>query len=269
MRKYNETTLYVYSKNALNLFLLSIFLLQFSSCITLKDSEYFQSKNLNIQTYTEANIADYKLKPNDELYINVTSLDEASTNVFSNSSNPQNSNVGSIQPYGASLSSYTINKEGYLLLPLIGTVMVKDKTLSQVSNLLQESLNNILSQPIVTVKLVNRYISVLGEVKNPGHFAYAQEKLTIYDALGYAGDMTMYSDRREVVLTRNENGKNSIIRLDLTNPAILESNYYYLRPNDIVYVKPLKKRIWGLSQFPYAVILSSITTALLIYNVMK
>lgn len=238
-----------------------------SGCVTQRDIEYLQAKDNNINAFKEADIADYKLKSNDELYIQINSLDEAATNVFSNTGSQQY--IGSMQPYGASLISYTINKEGYLLLPIIGNILVKDKTLSQISQIIKDSLINILNQPIVTVKLVNRYISVLGEVRNPGHFPYAQEKLTVYDALGLAGDLTIYSNRKEVVLARNENGKNIIIRLDLTKPEILESNYYYLRPNDMVYVKPLKKRVWGMSQFPFSVFLSTISTALLVYTVVK
>jgi polysaccharide export outer membrane protein len=240
-----------------------------TGCITQRDLEYLQSKDKNIQAYKDADLQDYKLKPNDELYVTVTSLDEVNTNVFTNAGNSQNMNIGSLQPYGASLMSYSINKEGYLLLPVIGNIYVKDKTLSQASAIIKDSLFNILSQPQVSVKLVNRYISVLGQVKNPGHFAYAQEKLTIYDALGLAGDMTSYANRTDVLLTRNENGKNFIVRIDLTQPQILETGYYYLRPNDMIYVKPMKKRIWGMEQFPYALILSTITTGLLLYNVLK
>ncbi len=240
-----------------------------AGCVSQRDLEYLQAKDKNINSFKEADLPDYKLKPNDELYITITSLDEVNTNVFSNPGNPQSMNIGSLQPYGASLMSYSINKEGYLFLPVIGTVFVKDKTLTQLSAMLKDSLTNVLSQPQVTVKLVNRYISVLGQVRSPGHFAYAQEKITIYDALSLAGDMTTYGNRKEVVLARNENGKNLIIRIDLTRPEILESNYYFLRPNDMIYVKPMKKRIWGMEQLPYSVILSTITTALLLYNVLK
>lgn len=238
-----------------------------TGCVTQSDIEYMQAKDKNIKAYKEANIADYKLKPFDELYIRITSLDEAAANVFANASSQQEQT--GMSPYGASLISHTINKEGYLQLPLIGNVLIKDKTISQVTEILKDSLVNILSQPIVNVKLVNKYVSVLGEVKTPGHFPYSQEKLTIYDALGLAGDMTIYANRAEVVLARNENEKNMIIRIDLTQPDLLASNYYYLRPNDILYVKPMKKRVWGMSQIPFALILSSITTALLIYTVVK
>lgn len=259
----------VYFIKKFTIILVTTILLALSGCVSQRDLEYLQTKDKNVQAFKDADLADYKLKPNDELYITVTSLDEVNTNVFTNAGNSQNMNIGSLQPYGASLMSYSINKEGYLLLPVIGNIFVKDQTLTQVSTLIKDSLLNILSQPQVTVKLVNRYISVLGQVRNPGHFAYAQEKLTIYDAIGLAGDMTTYANRKEVVLTRNENGKNVIVRIDLTKPEILETNFYYLRPNDLVYIKPMRKRLWGMEQFPYALILSTITTGLLLYNVIK
>jgi polysaccharide export outer membrane protein len=249
-------------------FLASLFLI-LSGCVTQRDLEYLKTKDLNIQVYKDADLADYKLKPNDELYITVTSLDEVNTNVFTNSGSSQNINIGSLQPYGASLMSYSINKDGKLFLPVIGSVFVKDKTLSEVSAMIKDSLMNILSQPQVSVKLVNRYVSVLGQVRVPGHFPFAQEKLTIYDALALAGDMTTYANRKQVVLARNENGKNVVVNIDLTQRDILESNYYYLRPNDLIYVKPMRKRLWGMEQFPYALILSTITTGLLLYNVIK
>jgi polysaccharide biosynthesis/export protein len=248
---------------------LFIFLLLHSSCVTQKDVEYLQDKNKTTSEFSEARIDDYKLKPSDELYIQINSLDDPTANVFSATGLQQLMNVGTIQPYGASLISYSIDKEGFLLLPVIGRISVMDKTTTQVSEIITKCLVNILSQPIVSVKLVNRYVSVLGEVQRPGHFAYSQDKLTIFDAIGLAGDITIYGNRNEVILTRNENGNNIRINVDLTKSKLLASSYYYVRPNDIVYVKPLRKRFWGMAQFPYAVILSSITTAVLLYSVIK
>ena len=165
--------------------------------------------------------------------------------------------------------SYSIDKDGYLLLPVIGNIFVKDKTLSQVSVILRDSLNHVLNQPIVSVKLVNRYVSILGEVRNPGHYPYSQEKLSIYDAIGLAGDITDYGNRDKVILVRNENGENIRINLDLTRSEILASEFYYLRPNDIVYVKPLRNKFWGMRQFPFSILFSTITTGLLIYNIIQ
>lgn len=227
-----------------------------------------QDKNRDVKPFKEAEFPDYRLKPNDELYIQVSSLDEAAAGIFSNSKE-QIYSMGSLTPYSASILSYTIDKDGYLHLPVIGAVSVLDKTISEVSTALKDSLGHVLNQPIVSVKLVNRFVSVLGEVKNPGHFPFSQDKLSIYDAIGLAGDITNYGNRRDVILVRNENGVNKRINVNLTNSDILAADYYNLRPNDIVYVKPMKKRFWGFYQFPINVILSTITTALLIYTVVK
>jgi|ERR1035437_6421787 polysaccharide export outer membrane protein len=259
--------LFVSFHKNINVSALVIFLGLLSSCVTQRRVEYLQDKNKNIKSFKEAEFPDYRLKPNDELYIQINSIDEAAANVFSNSR--QDPYVGSMQPYGASLLSYSVDKDGYLLLPVIGKILVKDKTLSEVSVILKDSLTHILNQPIVSVKLVNRYVSVLGEVKNPGHFSYSQDKLTIYDALGLAGDITDYGNRNKVILIRNVNGENIRINVDITESDILASDYYNLRPNDIVYVKPLRNKFWGMRQFPFEILLSTLTTGLLIYNIFK
>jgi polysaccharide biosynthesis/export protein len=245
---------------------ISIILL-FSSCVTHKDLAYLKDKNENIKTFKEPELPDYKLKPNDELYIQVSSLDEEAANVFSKGG--QDPNIVYATPYGASLLSYSIDNEGYLQLPLVGKILVKDKTISEVSVIVKDSLNHILNQPVVSIKLVNRYVSVFGEVKNPGHFPLSQDKYTIYDALSLAGDITDFGNRTKVMLIRNENGENIRINVDLTKSDILASEYFFLRPNDMVYVVPLRKKFWGLNQFPFGLILSAITTALLYYSIVK
>ena len=251
----------------INALVLIFFLGLLTSCVTQREVEYLQDSNKNIKSFKEAELPEYKLKPDDELYIQITSLDEAAANVFSNAG--QGMYMGSLSPYGASLISYSVDKEGYLVLPVIGKILVKDKTIQEVSLLLKDSLNHILNQPIVSVKLVNRYVSVLGEVKSPGHFPYSQEKITIYDALGLAGDITDYGNRNEVILIRNVDGVNNRINIDLTSSQVLTSDYFNLRPNDIVYVKPLRNKFWGMREFPFSILFSSLTTGLLIYQIFK
>jgi len=259
--------LFVSFHKNINVLALVIYLGLLSSCVTQRKVEYLQDRNKNSKAFKEAEFPDYRLKPNDELYIQVTSQDEAAANVFSYGK--QDPYLGSMQPYGASLMSYSIDKEGYLLLPVIGKILVKDKTLSEVSVIVKDSLNHVLNQPVVSVKLVNRYVSVLGEVKNPGHFPYSQDKLTIYDALGLAGDITDYGNRNKVILIRNVKGENIRVNVDITRSEILVSEYYNLRPNDIVYVKPLRNKFWGMRQFPFSILFSTLTTGLLIYNIFK
>lgn len=251
--------------------LVSLFVLFFflPSCVTQRKVEYLQEDSKSVRTFEEEDIPDYRLKSNDELFIQISSLDEAAANVFSNASQQQFLNAGSIQPYGASLLSHSIDKEGYLWLPLIGKVPALNKTVSEVTEILRDSLTHVLSHPIVSVKLVNRFVSVLGEVRNPGHFPYSQDKLTIYDGLGIAGDITEYGNRNEVILIRNEDGKNERISIDLTNVDILASSYFNLRPNDIIYVKPLRNKFWNMRQFPFDVVFSTLTTGLLIYNIFR
>lgn len=240
-----------------------------TSCVSQREVEYLQDKDKRIKSFNEVELPAYRLKPDDELYIQINSLDEAAANVFSNSGNQPSSGSKDISPYGASLISYSIDKGGYVVLPFIGNILVKDKTISEVTEILKDSLSSILSQPIVTVKLVNRYVSVLGEVRNPGHYPYAQEKLTVFDALGLAGDITEYGNRGSVLLTRTEDGKNYRINLNLTKSDILASSYYYLRPNDIIYVKPLRKKFWAMREFPFQIVLTTLSTALLFYSVIK
>ena len=250
--------------------IIAISLVFSASCVVQRNIEILQQDSVKyVNEYKEAEFPDYMLKPNDELYIQISSLDEATTNVFSNSVSQMSFSTGSIQPYGASLLSYSIDKDGYLLLPVIGNILVKDKTLTQVSLILKDSLRNILSQPVVTVKLVNRYVSVLGEVRNPGHYPYSQDRLSVFDAIGLAGDITDYGNRNKAVLVRNENGKNIRVNLDLTSSDILASEYYFLRPNDLVYIKPHSNKSWVVRQIPFTILLSALTTGLLFYDIIN
>lgn len=260
--KYHVCTRYLF----ISLFI--IFLL-FPSCITQRNVEYLQENVDKSQTYNEAVFNEYKLKPKDELYIQISSLDDPSARIFSSTGNQQFINVGSIQPYGASLISYTVDNGGNILLPVIGLIAVKDQTIDQVSEIITNSLIKILSHPMVSVKLVNRNVTVLGEVQRPGQYSYFLDKVTIYEAIGLAGDMTDYGNRNEVILIRNENGKNLRIPLNLTQSEMLASNYLYVSPNDIIYVKPLRKKYWAMRQFPYDVLLSAITAGILLYSVVK
>ncbi len=248
-----------------SILVLLIFLIA-SSCVTQRQIEYFQTKNSkgNIENYPNNSFEDYILKPNDELYVQISSLDDASANIYSSGNSIPS--TGNLNAYGASLMSHTIDKDGFLELPVIGKIPAKDKTIYQVKLSIKEALSNILNQPVVSVKLVNRYISVLGEVRNPGHFVYSQEKLSIFDAIGIAGDVTDYGNRKNVILIRNENNVNIRTQLSLLEPEILSSNYYFLRPGDIIYIKPMKNKFWGLRQFPYATLISSITATILVLN---
>lgn len=250
------------------LFFLIVPVIAITACVAQREVELLQDKNKTVKPFYEAAYNEYRLKPNDELYIQINSLDEEAAGIFG-AGGQQNLYLGSMNPYGASIISYTIDKSGYLFLPVIGKLSVLDKTVPEVVEMIKDSLREVLNQPIVSVKLINRYVSILGEVARPGHYAYSQDKLSIYNALGLAGDMTDYADRRRVILVRNGEGENLRVNLNLQSANILSSEYYYLRPKDVLYVNPSRKKFWGFRQFPFQVVLSTITTGLLIYNVVK
>jgi polysaccharide export outer membrane protein len=249
--------------------LLILFFFAITSCVTQSKVEYLQGLEVQINEFLENDFQDYRLKPNDELYIQINSLDEGPANVFYNLTSQALGNSAVMTPFGASLISHTIDKNGLILLPLIGYINAKDKTLTQLSRVVKDSLQNVLNNPTVSIKLVNKYVTVLGEVRNPGHFVYSQERLTIFEALGLAGDISDYGNRNEIILVRNEDNKNILINLDINSSQILSSSNYYLRPNDLIYVKPLRNKFWGMRQFPFSVFFSVLTTGLLIYNVMR
>lgn len=239
-----------------------------TSCVTNRQLEYLHDKDSQIKSFDNKNFDEYKVKENDDLYITITSLDD------SNSANVFKSTSGSIEGrsmdvFAASLISYTVDKNGYLTLPAVKSILVKDKTIVEIQKLITESLNNILSQPVVKVKLINRFISVLGEVRNPGHFSFVQEKLSIYDALSLAGDITDYGNRHQVILVRNENGKNLRVNLNLYSSDILTSEYYFLKPNDILYVRPLHRKFWGMKEFPFSTLLTAVTSAIVVLQYMN
>ena len=128
------------------------------------------------------------------LYIQISSLDDIRSTISSSSTNQS-----MLSPYGASLNSHTVNKDGFIDLPVVGKLLVKDKTVADVTAMLKESLKNVLNQPIISVKLLNCYVSVLGEVKTPGRYVYSEDKLTIFEALSMAGDITDYGNRKVII----------------------------------------------------------------------
>lgn len=239
-----------------------------SGCVTPKEIEYLQQKKESVSSFDQPSLPEYVLQEKDELHITISSLDDPNANIFPAAS--QSSGTSNmLDPYSASINSYEVSVDGFIQMPVIGNLYVKGKTLAEVKQMIKESLIQILSQPFITVKLINRYVSVLGEVQNPGRFTYTQDKLTIYDAIALAGDISVFGNRSEITLTRNENGKNTLVVLDLTSPEILKSPYLYVRPMDLIYIKPLKKRVWGFSEIPVTLLLTTITTALLIYSFVK
>jgi len=135
------------------------------------------------------------------------------------------------------LITYLVDVEGKISYPQLGDIVVADKTVSEVRDIIQSKVDSYLESASVFVKLVNRNITVLGEVKAPGQKLMVKNQLTIFEALGTAGDITDYGNRLSVKLIRELPDGKHVAELNLTDPNIIYSPYYYILPHDIVYVE--------------------------------
>ena len=203
------------------------------SCSAQKRVWYLQ----DAQPFTPEQIAEngqIRIKPLDRLTIVVNSKDPELAVPF-NSATSYNSLTGANVSSAASsqaLQMRTVDEEGMLDMPVIGKIECKGKTRSE--------LAQAINDPTVNVQFADMKISVIGEVARPGFYDITRDKVSIFDALAMAGDMTVYGVRSEVAVTRETDGVRTIEYLDLTSTDIFNSPVFYLQQNDVVYVKPNK-----------------------------
>jgi polysaccharide export outer membrane protein len=242
-----------------------LMILLFTACVPQKSVVYLQDKNAN--KYIDYERVVHKdnvlIEPFDELYIEIVSLDREDVNFFERRSS---NSFGSSSPEGFSIISYRVDESGNVNLPVIGRVKVSGYTLVEATDLLEKRLVGYLNQPSIKLKFVNKSVTMIGYVRSPGRYYYSGDRITIFQALGMAGDIVEYGNRKSVLLIREDKDGVKKTRIDLTNESVLESPYYYLRSNDVIYVEPLRKRWWGMNSFPFSLVLSSITTFILVLN---
>ena len=155
---------------------------------------------------------------------------------------------------------YIVNADGKINFPVIGNILVSQITTKQLTNKLTELLLPYLKNPIVNIRLTNFKITVLGEVKSPGSYPVLNERISIIEALGLAGDLTIYGKRKSVTLIREQDGKRTFNSIDLTNKELFNSPYYYLAQNDVIYVEPNKTKVNSSAVGPNtSVIISSLS----------
>jgi len=208
----------------------TFFLIFLSSCSTKKQVIYFN--DINFENQDKNIISVGKIQPNDILSIIISSSStELSTMYNLNQDQNQNSSF---------FPGYLVNLEGKITLPILGKITVKDLTMAQLEELLVKILieGKHLSEPIVTARLMNAKFTVLGEVSKPGTYTYSEQNISVLQALGYAGDLTINGKRENVLLIREENNAKTYITIDMTSKQWFGSPYYYIKPNDVIYVNP-------------------------------
>lgn len=140
------------------------------------------------------------------------------------------------------LAGFTVDEEGRVDLPLIGMISVSNMTMLEAETAIKEGASAVFSDPSIKVFMLNYYVTVLGEVNRPGRYAVQNHRINIFEAMGLAGDATDFAAREAVKVIRNRDGKNHLYAVDLTDQNILASDDFYLKPNDILMIKPQKRK---------------------------
>jgi len=205
----------------------------------------------------------YQIQAGDHLYIKVYSLDPK-TNKFFQSDLPSLMN-----PTYLYLNSYMVDDDGYINFSFIDKVYVKGMTVDEVRKKIQTSLNDYFKDATVTVKLVNFQIAVLGEVNSPGNFTIDKDQINVLQAIAIAGGLKDFGNPLKVSLVRQTLTGSQIFYLNLQDNKLLESDNFYLMPNDVIYVEPMKAKTWAYTTFPYGIFLSVISIGLSVYIIVN
>jgi len=238
-----------------------------SSCVTNRKLTYLQYKGYKNDIIVSVTPSEYKLMPYDNLFIRVVTPDPQWAAMFNTM--PVATYSISVTEQSADLVSYPVDGDGYIQLPYAGRIKVAGKTLSMITDDVAKILKGYVADAAVTVKMVNNYVSIIGEVQRPGKYPIYKDRMNIFQALAMAGDLNEFSNRRKIQLIRQTTGGNIVKQFSLTDRSIMASEYFYVLPNDVIYAMPMKGKFFQLNAFPYSVLLSTITTFVLLWNVLK
>lgn len=237
----------------------------FISCSRYKDITYVKGLGASSSdTLIKESYSKYKVQPFDILFIRINSIDNDASAMF-NQVQSSNSSL-SINYY---LYGNVIDEFGNTQIPVIGSVNVAGKTINEIQNEIQKKAEKYISDASVVVKLVSYKITVLGEVKSPGQKNIMADRANILEVLALSGDISYYGNKHNILIIRQVEGGSKTSRIDVTDKNLLSSNYYYVQPNDIIYVEPQKNTAFRLSVAEYSLLLSTLTTTLTTFFLIK
>ena len=251
-----------------------------SSCVTARKVNYMQKPDKQIPSYTDTlSFEDYKVRIGDRLYVYVYSLDEKIMKMYnaggSSSSQMRQQMTGGGMNSSYDLYTYLVDEEGTIDFPTIGKLYVQNLTSRQVKMLLEEELSKLLqeipgySTISVEVHIVNRSFSIIGA--QSGRYPITKEKMTIFEALALAGDLGEFNSRKEVKLVRERNGVTTIKTFDARSEDIVNSEYYYIEPNDIIYIRQIPGYSFGINHVTtvIGVTAATISFGVFIYTIVQ
>jgi polysaccharide export outer membrane protein len=221
-----------------------------SSCGTTKNVPYFQNVIDSGNSRLPISIAFHEptIQTDDILSVSIFTIDPA-TSMVVNQLGTQSYSAGQINGANTNLSAtgFLVDKNGEIQLSTIGRIKLQGLTTYKARDLIQQSAAKVYNAPNVQVRFSNFKITILGEVARPATYTVPNEKITILDALGLAGDLTIYGKRENVLLIRETNGEKQFARLNLNSNMVFNSPYYYLKQNDVIYVEPNKGKAASLN----------------------
>ncbi|WP_431157695.1 polysaccharide biosynthesis/export family protein [Winogradskyella poriferorum] len=225
-----------------NLIIIAIVSLIISSCASRKNLVYFQDEPIEAGVLV-SEPEQLVYKPDDILTINVSALDPETVRPFNLPVIANNAGAGLNAQANLQVQSYLVDYNGNILFPVLGLIKVSGLTRTELTSLLTERISDYANDPIVNIRLANFTITIIGEVSNPGTFTIQDERITLLEALGMANDLTIYGERKNVLIIREIDGKKRFANVDLTSIKTVNSPVYYLQQNDVIYVEPNKARI--------------------------
>lgn len=232
----------------------NVFLL---SCVSKKEIVYFQQDD-KIANQVAGKYTEPLIQADDILSINVSSLSKEASSFFN------------INKEGQDIASegYLVDINGNIEMPFIGQIKVSGLSARSATDTIREKLEKYLQNPTVTVRYKNFRIVVLGEVVRPGVYTIPNEKINVVEALGLAGDLTIYGKRNNITVIRDVDGKKEYGSINLNSRSLFESPYYYLRTNDVLYIEPGRRKKSEADNFYRVVpiVLSSLTIVVVILS---
>jgi polysaccharide export outer membrane protein len=223
------------------------------SCVPSKKLSYFNDIDQIEEPVVNPKIQK-SIAPFDRLYIKVLSIDPQTSQIFNASEEMRYSSAET------GLIGYQVDEEGNINFPFVGKINVSNLTTAQAASKIENALKEYVANTSVLVKYIANQVSVLGEVQRQGVYSFTQDKINIYEALALGGGLTRYGNRNNIIVIRQEGDKVMHHRLNLSDSRIASKDFYYIIPNDVIVVEPLKSISTSYVNNTYSTILASITT---------
>lgn len=241
-------------KTFIQLLFIIILTVELTSCITTHQINYLQQPKNFIPAYKDTfSYRDYRLKEGDRLFVQVYSMDDKTNALFNGSGNSGSQMAaGTGSNDNIDLYTYAVQTNGSIDFPIIGEVNVKGKTVRETKETIENAIKPLLKINSVDVRMVGRTFSIIGSGK-AGRFAFPREKVNIYQALALAGDVGFYADKSKIRILRVTDKGNQIKTFDVRSIDIINSEFYYLEPDDVIFLQPMKQQFFGVSTFWMAI----------------